>query len=228
MLFSSIAIALAGLLAPLDQPAGNAARPAYLPAAEVQRLTELLPPPVEVLSAAEVALTRAVQDDATPEARARAARAEPGDPLWDFGPSMGPAFKKERCRAIEALIARAQDAANPINAAVKKKYNRPRPPGSGIDTADSYPSGHCVRACLRARLLAELAPDRAEALDRQAAIMSLNRVIAGKHHPSDAAAGMALGRAIADAILAEAAADPQSGPASDLAAARAEWAEVTK
>lgn len=222
MLITSIVLALIVLCSPESQPAPAA----YLPAAEVLRLTELLPPPVEALTEAEVYLTRAVQEDATPEARARAARAEPGDPLWDFAESMGPAFTKDKCRRIEALITRAQQAGDPINAAVKKKFNRPRPPGSGIESTDSYPSGHCVRAFLRARLLAELAPDRAEALYGQASTMSLNRVIAGKHHPSDAAAGMALGRAIAEAILAEAAADPKSGPAADLAAARMEWESV--
>ncbi|MCC6677714.1 MAG: phosphatase PAP2 family protein [Phycisphaerales bacterium] len=227
MLLYSITLTLAALLAPRAQPAGSAA-PAYLPAAAVQKLTELLPPPVEALTEAEVYLTRAVQEDASAEARARAARAEPGDPLWDFAESMGPAFTKDNCRAIERFITRAQAAGDPINAAVKRKFNRPRPPGSGVESTDSYPSGHCVRAFLRARLLAELAPDHAESLYRRASTMSLNRVIAGKHHPSDAAAGMALGRAIAEAILAEAAANPTSGPATDLAAARAEWERLSR
>lgn len=39
---------------------------------------------------------------------------------------------------------------------------------------------------------------------------------------------MALGRAIAEAILAEAAANARSGPAIDLAAARAEWDRLTR
>lgn len=225
MLLCSITLTLAGLLTPQAQPAG-AATTAYLPAAAVQKLTDLLPPPVEALTEAEVCLTRAVQEDASPAARARAARAEPGDPLWDFAESMGPAFTKEKCGAIERFITRAQAAGDPINSAVKKKFNRPRPPGSGVESKDSYPSGHCVRAFLRARLLVELAPDHAEGLYRQASTMSLNRVIAGKHHPSDAAAGMALGRAIAEAILEEAAANPTSGPATDLAAARAEWTSL--
>lgn len=222
MLMPIVCVMLALLVGPSRAPVSES----YLPPAEAQRLTDLLPPPVEALTEAEAHLIEAVQREATPEARARAVRAEPGDPLWDFAESMGPAFSKENCKAVETLIARAQQAGDPINAAAKKKFNRARPAISGLKSSDAYPSGHCVRAFLRARLLSELAPGAKETIYRQASTMALNRVIVGKHHPSDCAAGMALGEAIAEAILAEAAARPEGEAGRDLSAARAEWARV--
>lgn len=220
-------ILVATLLALLPhQPSSTGVAESYLTQDEVHRLAELLPAPRDELTDAEAVLIRAVQDDATAEARARAARAEPGDPLWDFARTLGPSFSKDNCSAIERFITRAQEAAGPVTLAVKRAHARPRPAVSGLRSADSYPSGHCVQAALRARLLAELSPARAEELQRQAGEMALNRVIAGKHSPSDAAAGIALGGAIAESILARAASDPSCAAARDLEAARAEWESV--
>jgi acid phosphatase (class A) len=56
-----------------------------------------------------------------------------------------------------------------------------------------------------ASVLAELAPDRRDALVRRGAQIGHDRVLAGVHYPSDVLAGLGLGEAIAQALLADAA-----------------------
>jgi hypothetical protein len=74
---------------------------------------------------------------------------------------------------------------------------------------------------MRARLLGAVVPERVEDLRGEAREMALNRMIAGRHYPSDVAAGIALGEAVAGRMLAEGKMD------DDLAAAKAEWRAVS-
>jgi acid phosphatase (class A) len=67
----------------------------------------------------------------------------------------------------------------------------------------SYPSGHATRGTLLARILAELAPERREALLRVGHQIGYDRVVGGVHYPSDVLAGDRLGDAVADALLAD-------------------------
>lgn len=92
---------------------------------------------------------------------------------------------------------------------LKGFFTRKRPPFVDarvqpcVTVADtsSYPSGHALRAWLRARLLGEIFPEQREALRAFAEKVGQSRVTAGAHFPSDVAAGRALGEAIADALL---------------------------
>jgi acid phosphatase (class A) len=65
----------------------------------------------------------------------------------------------------------------------------------------AYPSGHATRGMLYATILAEIAPDKAEALVERGRQIGWNRVIGGMHHPSDIAAGRVLGQAVARSLL---------------------------
>ncbi|MGH7132795.1 MAG: phosphatase PAP2 family protein [Phycisphaerales bacterium] len=204
---------------------------------EAARLRDLLPGPYpqrpgaspaqtaelnRQLAEAEVQFIRAVQDDATAQALARANRVDASDPLWEFAVVLGPHFNATECPRLRDAVAAAESEANAITNAAKKKFPRPRPPGSGITTDDAYPSGHAVRAFFRARLLAEIAPAKKDELLRAARIMVLNRVIAGKHHPSDCVGSILLGSAIADAMLT-AANDESTAFHAELEAAKKEW-----
>jgi acid phosphatase (class A) len=57
----------------------------------------------------------------------------------------------------------------------------------------SYPSGHATGMELQARILAELFPDKADALRQRARQIADSRVVAGVHYTSDTEAGLALG-----------------------------------
>jgi len=57
----------------------------------------------------------------------------------------------------------------------------------------SYPSGHASGMELQARILAQLFPDKSDALLRRARQIADSRVVAGVHYASDTEAGLALG-----------------------------------
>ena len=80
----------------------------------------------------------------------------------------------------------------------------------------SYPSGHSTRGTLFALLLAELFPDRREAILAKGRDSGWLRVQGGVHYPTDIYAGRVLGQALARKFL--------SSPAfqRDFAAAQAE------
>lgn len=57
----------------------------------------------------------------------------------------------------------------------------------------SYPSGHASGMELQARILAELFPDKTDALLQRARQIADSRVVAGVHYASDTEAGLTLG-----------------------------------
>lgn len=217
--------------APVPAPA-VARSGGYLSDSEIDRLKGLLPGPFparadarpdeaaafnRALTDAEVQIIRGVQEDTSAQARARADHVEEEDPVWEFGFVLGEHFNAKECPAVAKFFNGAEPEVAAIKNAAKKKFQRPRPPHSGITTNDSYPSGHSTRAFFRARMLIEIAPEKKDEIMRAARSMVLNRMIAGKHHPSDCAAGILLGTSIAEAMLAN------EKARADVAAAKAEW-----
>jgi len=79
----------------------------------------------------------------------------------------------------------------------KDKFNRARPsqlcpdliPPVAVSGHPSYPSGHSLTAHLIAYCLAEVCPEKADALRILADRIGVNREIAGFHYPSDTKAG---------------------------------------
>lgn len=97
----------------------------------------------------------------------------------------------------------------------KYAYNRPRPSdGDGSLTtalpnpaSPSYPSEHAVVAGAASAVLAYLYPDDAQSFMDQAQAAAQSRLLAGVHFPSDAQAGLDLGRAVGARVVARAKAD---------------------
>ncbi|HJV09074.1 MAG TPA: vanadium-dependent haloperoxidase [Acidimicrobiales bacterium] len=94
----------------------------------------------------------------------------------------------------------------------KYVYDREAPSGTnpvipaGADP--SYPDEHAAIAGAASRVLAYLFPERPAArYDSEAEAAAESRVAAGVNYRSDVDAGLALGRAVADAVLARAKAD---------------------
>lgn len=99
------------------------------------------------------------------------------------------------------------------------KYVYDRPPPEGIPTLSkqgpdpSYPSEHAVIAGAASRVLAYLFPERPAArLDQMAEEAALSRLTAGTNYRSDIEAGLALGRQVADAVIAWGRADGSERP----------------
>jgi len=91
----------------------------------------------------------------------------------------------------------------------KYAYNRPRPSevDSSLTTAiptamsPSYPCEHAVAAGAASTVLAYLFPAEAGALEAMAQEAAQSRVIAGVQYPSDARAGLELGRAVGARVV---------------------------
>lgn len=97
----------------------------------------------------------------------------------------------------------------------KYRYKRPRPRevDAGIVTVlptpngPSYPSEHAAAAGAAATVLAYFLPSEAASLQAMAEEQALSRVKAGVQFPSGAAAGLTLGRRIAERVIEAAKAD---------------------
>jgi membrane-associated phospholipid phosphatase len=102
----------------------------------------------------------------------------------------------------------------------KYAYHRPRP--SDLDhrlptalpvpDSPSYPSEHAAAAQAAAAVLAHFFPDEADTFQALAEEAGWSRVRAGLQFPSDYYAGLALGKTVAEQVIAKADADGSSAP----------------
>jgi acid phosphatase (class A) len=131
--------------------------------------------------------------------------------------------------ATWALLSTIQNDAGIIGNIGKRFFVRTRPWGvdSGLPNCDagkgknpvgSYPSGHSVLGYSVGWALAQLMPDKAQAILTRAHDYALSREICGVHFRSDTGASQVIGTYVAATILA----DPRM--ARRVAAARAELA----
>lgn len=74
-----------------------------------------------------------------------------------------------------------------------------------LPKSGSYPSGHAATGWAWSLVLAELAPDRAEALHRRGLAYGDSRVVCGVHYLSDVEAGRAVGAAVVARLNTDAA-----------------------
>lgn len=93
----------------------------------------------------------------------------------------------------------------------KYTYNRSRPTGVenliDMPASPSYPSERAAAAGAAAAILGYLYPDEAEIYTTQAMQAAQSRVLAGVHYQSDVDAGLALGQAVAEKVIARAKTD---------------------
>jgi membrane-associated phospholipid phosphatase len=99
--------------------------------------------------------------------------------------------------------------------AAKYAYNRPHP--SELDASlttllenpnsPSYPSEHAVAAGAASTILSYLFPDHAADFAAKAEKAAQSRLLAGVNYPSDVEAGLALGQAVAEQVIARAMTD---------------------
>ncbi|HYE61823.1 MAG TPA: phosphatase PAP2 family protein [Phycisphaerales bacterium] len=203
---------------PATQPAGPVAAPApqtfFLKMGDVD-VSAVLPRPFDrasPMTKAEADLLLAIRAEATEAAKKRMEAEEKMTP-FTFGEAMGErgeGFTPAKYPRTAALFKRIDnDAYHVAISPAKETYNRLRPPLQDprvkplLKHSDSngYPSGHATLGMVWSRVLGELAPGSKDALRDRARLVALDRVIAGVHYPTDVCAGMALGDAIADALL---------------------------
>ncbi|MEZ5787308.1 MAG: phosphatase PAP2 family protein [Xanthobacteraceae bacterium] len=181
----------------------------FLPAGSVD-VAALVPPPPAIGSAGfkeEMAVVLWLQRTRTPaqvEFVSRTLEVE------RFAPLLGAALMTVDGIALKRTIDAAIDEVRADYDAIKARYDVPRPfvvsqavhpVTDDVRPVASYPSGHAIRAVVYARLLAEIFPDRKEALMDLARRVGYGRVIAGVHYPMDVLTGQTLGNAFADVII---------------------------
>ncbi len=183
------------------------------------------PPPDEAATAAEIEELMAMAGQRDEAALLHIA-------YWNAGP---PAYRWNQI-ALDALNQRGVPAPMGLrdlallHAAIydttvavwdsKYTYNRPRPGEiePGLLTAipnpasPSYPSEYAATASAAAAVLGWLFPDQAEAFETQAQQAVDSRLLAGVEYPSDAEAGLALGRQVAELVIARGTADGSADP----------------
>ena len=196
----------------------------YLTPGHPDGVALLAPPPAagSAEEAADLASARAVVKARTPAEEARAIKDEKLS-IFLFEPAIGPFFEPGKLPKTEALFQNVkQDVAAPIGA-VKDYWKRRRPYelddhlSSGKPENDyGYPSAHSTRGTVQALILAELFPEHKEAILEIGRTLGWDRVLLGKHFPTDIYAGRVLGQALVRELMASPAFQ------RDLAEAKAE------
>lgn len=144
------------------------------------------------------------------EAQEKRCRAEAHVNAFYFSRVLGAHFDQHDLPITAQLLRDAASDVTEIDDDLKRHWNQPRPyltdkriePCVPLETATSYPSGHAIRGIVWARILAEIFPEKTDALMSAGRQLGEDRIIAGMHYPSDVAAGQKLGETIADKLLA--------------------------
>jgi len=116
---------------------------------------------------------------------------------------------------VYAYVAMAMHDATVATWESKYYYNRRRPseldrrlrPELEVPASPSYPSEHAATAQAAAAVLAYFLPGEASTFQAMAEQAGWSRVLAGLQFPSDYDAGLALGRKVADRVIAKAQVD---------------------
>src|SRR5688572_28645760 len=218
-----LAAALAGCatVAPPPPTQLPEVRPGYI-AGYLQ--PDQLPDSVAILPPAPPAGSAAVAAD---EAVYKATRALKGTPRWElaqfdadlkfphaasiFSCALGMTISEEATPHLNMLLRRVRMDASRATDKAKEHYKRERPfavmrePACepGRPSADSYPSGHASIGWAWALTLAEIAPDRTNAILARGMEYGRSRAICGVHWMSDIEAGRVVGASTVSRLHAD-------------------------
>jgi acid phosphatase (class A) len=200
------------------------AREPYLAPDQLDGVALLAPPPApgSAEEAADLELARSVFKARTP---AEAARAKHSASLsfFLFTPATGPVFQPGKLPKTEALLANVKAEIGKFINLPKDHWKRKRPYQMDEtltlgqpEPSYAYPSGHSSCGTVYGLIIAELFPDKREAIMSISRDIGWDRVLIGKHFLTDVRAGRVLGQAIVRQLMAN--------PAfmHDLAEAKAE------
>lgn len=166
------------------------------------------PPALDTLAGkAELELVLQVQGWRTPDMVAFARRVDRGS-LWDYSEVLGTTFTPTTLPVTATLLTQVEAAIGSLTASAKKQFARKRPPFCEprihpcvkVSDTGSYPSGHASHIFTMGLVLAELFPEKREALLELARKSAWSRIIAGAHFPSDVEGGRLLGEALLAAL----------------------------
>ena len=195
----------------IDPGASPGSKPHFVDARAIDAARILPPPPAPGSLAAKADLAAVLQVQAwrTPDQVAWAQLVDKFDVFAIFGADnlLGPDFSRETHPLLAALFKDLTEDLSELAYSAKRQFDRPRPfvvdsrikPCVPPPKNSSYPSGHSYGIYLAAGVLAEVFPDKREAITERAARAAWGRVLAGVHFPTDVEGG----RRLAEAGMAE-------------------------
>ena len=196
----------------------------YLAEGELDAVAILPPPPLmdSPEQAADMATVVAVHAACQP-AEATLAFSEKKFTVFTFASAVGPFFSTNNLPTTAAFFARVQSDASAITDKAKLSFKRPRPfvvdpslASGTLEKSFSYPSGHSTEATVLSLVLADLLPDKKDAILAEGRAIGWHRIEIARHYPSDIYAG----RFFAWTIFNELKKNPQFQ--KDFSAARSE------
>lgn len=207
------AAAAAALTAPAVAQEAAKPKPALmLSAAEIDPARLLPPPPAEGSSMAKVELAalHAIEAARSPEALAHAKSDDVTKDASIFAAAMGPGFDLAKQPATAKLMGEVRREEKVAADTAKTFFKRKRPwivddslksCSRDDEPLSSYPSGHTTMGYSMAVVLADLAPEKGQALLARAADYGASRMVCGMHYQSDITAGQVLGTAVGLELL---------------------------
>jgi acid phosphatase (class A) len=169
--------------------------------------SRLLPPPAKDGSdyqKADLAEVERVYKSRDPERKAQAEWDDKHESVELFFKTLGPQFDLAKLPATAKLIAEV-DNEQSVVANIAKRYflrNRPWAIDPSLVACDykpnappltSYPSGHATLGYSEGFILAQLMPEKAQAILQRASDYAYSRIVCGAHYPSDIEASHVLG-----------------------------------
>ncbi len=176
----------------------------YLPLGSPDVTTLLAPPPLpdSPEQAADLDTVRRVVSAAASNEVA-AANSERYFSVYNFTGVIGKFFNATNLPRTTAFFKKVQADARTVTALGKDYFHRPRPfmvdtnlAVGELEKNFSYPSGHSTENMVFALVLAELLPEKRDALLAHARLMGWHRVQIARHYPTDIYAGRVLAQAI--------------------------------
>ena len=181
----------------------------YLTGRKPDAVALLAPPPLSGSpeQAADLEEVRTVCHAATSSDLA-AAFSEKKFNVFNFTPAIGDFFVPEKFPKTRAFFKRVQADAAAITGSAKDFYKRPRPytvdpslANGKLEKDFSYPSGHSTESMVLALVLADLFPDKHDAIIAGARSIGWHRVQIARHYPTDIYAGRVLAQAIVKQMI---------------------------
>jgi len=169
----------------------------------------LAPPPAagSAEEAADLTAVRSAFQARTPTEKDRAMK-DAGLSFSLFESAIGPLLQPGKLPTTEALLKKVRAEIGVIIDIPKDHWKRRRPYEldhqlwlGDPEPSCGYPSGHSTRGTVYALLLADLFPEKTEAILKIGRDIGWDRVLIGKHFLSDVQAGRVLGQAIVRELL---------------------------
>lgn len=180
----------------------------YIPTGKFDSIALLAPPPTPGTEQnADLSAARSVFKSKSPTDEDRAMK-HAKLTIFNFAPVLGSSFQPGKFPKAEKFF---EDLKQEIKEEIftpKDHWQRIRPydvdPALNLgptESSFSYPSGHSTQGMLAALILAEMFPEKKDALLKIGREIGWDRVVIGKHFPTDVYAGRVLAQSFARELL---------------------------